>query len=141
MSGERAPAPALLTPRCAFGGSASQHLSTRQPPPSLPPGHVQVLPIKALGTLISLLTFWFICRMSFLLPASVRTLVVAKLGNWACRVCLFWLGFWRVSWIRVGLQGGTDGHASGSGSGGSNGKVGSDGDAPPVGIVSNHISW
>lgn len=93
---------------------------------------MQVLPIKLAGAMISLLSFWLCCRLSFLLPTSVRGKTVAKLGNWHCRTCLWWLGFWRVTWIRVGeQQQGSNGKAGGSGSG----------HAGAVGIVSNHISW
>ena len=64
-----------------------------------------VLPIKVLGTLGCVVSFWACCRLSFLLPAAVRSEVVAALGRWHCRCCLLWLGFWRVSWIRVGDAG------------------------------------
>jgi hypothetical protein len=93
---------------------------------------MQVVPIKSLGTLGSLLSFWLFCRLSFVLPASVRTEVVAAAGKVACRCCLWWLGFWRVSWVQVGVQ---DGH------GGSNGSINGSGAVPVVGIVSNHLSW
>lgn len=93
---------------------------------------VLVVPIKSLGTLGSLLSFWLFCRLSFVLPASVRTEVVAAAGKVACRCCLWWLGFWRVSWVQVGVQ---------DGRGGSNGSINGSGAVPVVGIVSNHLSW
>ena len=103
-----------------------------------------MLPIKLVGAVLALLSFWLCCRLSFLVPASKRPAVVAKLGNWHWRTCLFWCGFWRVTWIKVGQQdgdGGSGGAAkSGRGGGGSSGD-GGEGDAPAVGIVSNHISW
>jgi hypothetical protein len=85
---------------------------------------VLVVPIKVLGTLSCLLSFFVTCRLSFLLPASSRQDTIAALGKLHCRCCLFWLGFHRVSWIRVG------GAAEG-------------GAAAPVaaGIVSNHCGW
>ena len=110
--------------------------------------HPQVLPIKLTGALLALMSFWLCCRLSFLLPSSVRSDWVAKLGNWHCRVCLWWCGFWRVTWIKVGQQanGGDNagGAKAGSGGGGRGGKrsSGSSSEAmQPVGIVSNHISW
>ncbi|PRW57088.1 beach domain-containing [Chlorella sorokiniana] len=110
---------------------------------------VTVLPIKLTGALLALLSFWLCCWLSFLLPSSVRSDWVAKLGNWHCRVCLWWCGFWRVTWIKVGQQdgGGAGGKHSGAkaGSGGkggnSSGSSSDSGAAQPVGIVSNHISW
>lgn len=106
----------------------------------------QVLPIKLTGALLALMSFWLCCRLSFLLPASIRSVTVAKLGNWHCRVCLWWCGFWRVTWIKVGQRDG-DGSSpakggSGRGSkGGSSSSGGGEEQAQPVGIVSNHISW
>jgi 1-acyl-sn-glycerol-3-phosphate acyltransferase len=82
--------------------------------------------------MVSLLSFWLCCRLSFLLPSSVRTEAIAQLGKWHCRTCLWWLGFWRVTWIRVGQQ------ANGSSS---SSKGSSSNDVQAVGIVSNHISW
>lgn len=107
-----------------------------------------MLPIKLTGALLALLSFWACCRLSFLLPQSVRTDVVAKLGNWHCRTCLWWCGFWRVTWIKVGQQDGGGGGTGGAGDGKGGGKSGSKGGGgggeerrPAVGIVSNHISW
>lgn len=103
----------------------SPHVLAGVHTPSAAPS--QVLPIKLTGALLALLSFWLCCRLSFILPASVRTDVIAKLGNWHCRTCLWWCGFWRVSWIRVGQPEGGGGEGDGS--------------APAVGIVSNHMSW
>ena len=99
-----------------------------------------VLPIKVLGTLGCVVSFWACCRLSFLLPAAVRSEVVAALGRWHCRCCLLWLGFWRVSWIRVG----DDSAAAGPGLPSCGGNGGTGGGSPPaaaVGMIANHISW
>ena len=114
--------------------------------------HPQVLPIKLTGAILALMSFWLCCRLSFLLPASVRSDWVAKLGNWHCRVCLWWCGFWRVTWIKVGQQdnggdngGGDKAGRSGGGKGGKRSSSSSSSSSSeavqPVGIVSNHISW
>lgn len=110
---------------------------------------VTVLPIKLVGAMTALLSFWLCCRLSFLLPASVRNDVVARLGNWHCRACLWWLGFWRVTWIKVGEQqqqrqgrgGKAGGKAGGRGGGKAARSSGPAEGAAAVGIVSNHISW
>lgn len=107
-----------------------RELATR--PIELLPLCLQVMPIKLIGALGSVLTFWLCCRLCALLPARVGTNAIAQLGLVACRVCLWWLGFWRVTWIKVGQQGDV-----GSGGKGSD----STSKAPPVGIVSNHMSY
>ena len=60
-----------------------------------------LVPLKVVGTLACLLNFYVVCRLSLLLPSSVRTETVARLGYWHCRACLFCLGFVRVKWVRV----------------------------------------
>lgn len=132
----------LAVPKACF---CSDH------PPALlvPLPTCQVLPIKLVGAMTALLSFWLCCRLSFLLPASVRNDVVARLGNWHCRACLWWLGFWRVTWIKVGEQqqqrqgrgGKAGGKAGGRGGGKAARSSGPAEGAAAVGIVSNHISW
>lgn len=59
-----------------------------------------LFPIKALGLAISVISCWLVCQLAFLIPNQHRMAVVRKLGKWHCRVCLFFLGFVRITWVK-----------------------------------------
>jgi hypothetical protein len=82
-----------------------------------------LVPIKLLGALCCLVAYYCICRLSLLLPRSVKTDFIAAAGKVACRSCLFCLGFYKVEWIQV-EHGQKHGRRSN-----------------PVVIVSNHCGW
>lgn len=85
---------------------------------------VFIVPIKILGSLGCLVSFYVVIKLSvYLFPKSVRTDWVAALGKIHCRLCLFFIGFIKVRWIDLSPDG-----RSGKGGG-------------YVGIVSNHCSW
>lgn len=84
-----------------------------------------LVPLKALGTLICLLSYFAVIKASFLFPASVRSDWVATLGKIHCRALLFCLGFVRINWVKVGEDP----------------KTPLGGPVKAVGIVSNHSSW
>eukprot|EP00887_Chlorella_sp_A99_P007753 scaffold20.g7753.t1 len=92
-----------------------------------------VVPIKLVGAFGALLSFWLCCHLSRLLPPSYQSPVVAILGRAHTRVCLFFLGFVRLSWVRVAKDG-SDADSGGGAAGGSK-------HPRPVAIVSNHASW
>jgi lysophosphatidylcholine acyltransferase/lyso-PAF acetyltransferase len=87
-----------------------------------------LVPIKMLGALVCLLSYFLVIKASRLFPASVRSDWVAGLGKIHCRACLFCLGFVRIEWIRVSRDGAPVPLETPSG-------------PPAVGIVSNHSSW
>lgn len=89
---------------------------------------VFLVPIKLLGALVCLLSYFLVIKLSWLFPASVRSDWVAALGKIHCRACLFCLGFVRIKWIRVSREGAPVPLEAPSG-------------PPAVGIVSNHTSW
>jgi len=80
---------------------------------------ILVLPLKVLGALSCLVTFYTFCRLSVLIPEEKRSGAVAKAGKIACRLCLLSLGFISVTWIETGPRSSVE----------------------PVAIVSNHCSW
>ena len=82
---------------------------------------VFIVPIKILGSLGCLLSFYVVIKLSFLFPKSVRTDWVASLGKIHCRMCLLFIGFIKVRWIDL-----------------SDDRTGNE---DYVGIVSNHCSW
>jgi lysophosphatidylcholine acyltransferase/lyso-PAF acetyltransferase len=84
-----------------------------------------LVPFKAIGTLACLLSYFFVIKLSFLFPASVRSDWVAALGKIHCRACLFSLGFVRVKWIKIEADL----------------KQPLVAPIPAVGVISNHSSW
>lgn len=80
-----------------------------------------IVPIKVLGSLGCLVSFYIVIKLSFLFPKAVRTDWVAALGKIHCRMCLLFIGFIKVQWIDLSKNG--------------------ENDYNYVGIVSNHCSW
>jgi hypothetical protein len=62
---------------------------------------VFLVPLKSMGALACLMSFYIVVKLSVLLPLSVRADTVAFLGKLHCRGCLFSLGFVRIQWIVV----------------------------------------
>lgn len=85
---------------------------------------VLIVPFKALGALGALVSFWVVCRLSFVLPQRLRVPIVAELGKLHCRWCLFCLGFVWIKRVKVVPEGQ---------------KL--DPNARPTGYISNHASW
>lgn len=84
-----------------------------------------LVPLKLLGALICLLSYFAVIKASFLFPASVRSDWVAALGKIHCRACLFCLGFVQVKWVKAEQDNLPPLAAA----------------IPAVGIVSNHSTW
>ncbi len=87
---------------------------------------VTILPVKAIGTISCVASFFVVCKLMQLLPEQQRSAAVAAAGKAFCRACLLCIGFTRVRWLSV-----TDPANSNSAA------------ARPhaAGIVSNHCSW
>ena len=84
-----------------------------------------LVPLKCVGSLICLLSYFTVIKLSFVFPESVRSEWVAAFGKIHCRACLFCLGFVHIKWVKVGED--------------PTSPLG--GPVKPVGIVSNHSSW
>lgn len=82
------------------------------------------VPLKSAAVLLLLLSYYFLIKLSELLPTRWRSDFAAFTGKIHCRACLFCLGFIRVRWVSV------DPNPQ---------KVSSP--SPLIGIVSNHCSW
>jgi hypothetical protein len=85
---------------------------------------VFVVPFKVIFALLTLVSYYLVVRLSFLYPALRRSDWLAALGKVHCRVCLFFIGFTRISWVSVAPESLT-------------GKT----EASPAAIISNHSSW
>ena len=83
-----------------------------------------ILPLKVVGAASCIIGFYLVCRLSEVLPASVRLPLTTMLGKFFSRLCLLCIGFANIKWVRVG-QAAWDRRKS---------------DCPAVGIVSNHCS-
>ena len=94
-----------------------------------------VVPIKLIGSMACLLSFYVVTKLSFLLPVSVKNDWVAALGRVHCRACLFFIGFVRVRWITMDDVSGADTMNMNTK------KKAKRKQQPIAGIVSNHCSW
>ena len=94
---------------------------------------VTVVPLKTLGSLLCLVTFYVICRISDLLPKHIRDQVVPRTGKVCCRALLLCIGFLHVRWRQIHVDLPRDGQHP------TNGDI--DRTTPAIGIVSNHVGW
>ena len=85
---------------------------------------VTILPLKVIGAASCIIGFYLLCRLSEVMPASMRLPVIALLGKLFSRLCLLFIGFANIKWVKVA-------HAAWDRS---------EGDCPAAGIVSNHCS-
>ena len=85
---------------------------------------VTTLPLKVIGAASCIIGFYLVCRLSEVLPASIKMPVTALLGKFFSRLCLLSIGFASIKRVKVG-------HAAWDRS---------KGDGPAAGIVSNHCS-
>lgn len=92
-----------------------------------------IVPIKILGSLGCLVSFYLVTKLSFVFPPAVRSDWVATLGKLHCRMCLLFIGFIKVTWIDLSGQEGKTSHDKSRVGGGKKNDY--------VGIVSNHCSW
>lgn len=95
---------------------------------------ITVVPLKLIGALACLTTFYTICRLSAALPRHQQAAFVPFCGKLACRACLFCLGFVHIRWIRADKRNQTDAQSFTAAT-----RVSPD--IPAVAIVSNHCSW
>lgn len=58
-----------------------------------------VLPLKLLGFILTVSSYYVICKLAFLIPANARMPVIVALGRFHCRLSLLWLGFVSVKWV------------------------------------------
>ena len=85
---------------------------------------VTILPLKVVAAASCIISFYLVCRVSEVLPASIRLPGIAFLGKLFSRLCLLSIGFANIKWVRVG-RAAWDRRR---------------GDCPAAGIVSNHCS-
>ena len=85
---------------------------------------VTILPLKVVGAASCIIGFHLVCRLSEVLPASMRLPVTVLLGKLFSRICLLFVGFINIKWVTVG-QAAWDRRKS---------------DCPAVAVVSNHCS-
>ena len=86
---------------------------------------ILLAPLKAIGALFCLISYFLCVKASILFPPSLRVAWVAKLGKIHCRAALFCFGFVRIRWIKV-----QDETAEGT-----------EPKPAAVAYVSNHVSW
>lgn len=90
-----------------------------------------VVPLRFLGCLACVAFVWTVCRLSFFVPPEKRQEVLVKSSKRLVRVCLLFLGFTKISWVKV-----TDFQYRE----GENGSKAT-GEPEAAAIVSNHVSW
>ena len=95
---------------------------------------ITVVPLKTLGSLVCLTTFFVICRLSAALPRHQQAALVPFCGKLACRACLFCLGFFHIRWVRADEH-----NRTGTQSFTAAQRVSPD--VPAMAIVSNHCGW
>ena len=95
---------------------------------------ITVVPLKLIGALMCLTTFYTICRLSAYLPSQQRAEFVPFCGKLACRACLFCLGFIHIHWVRADAQNQGDTQSFSAAR-----RVSPE--SPAVAIVSNHCGW
>lgn len=86
---------------------------------------ITAVPLKVLGTVSCILGFYAACRILQILPERTREFLVPFLGKTYTRLCLFCIGFMKVSWVHLPRA---DWDVP-------------RGEAQAAGIVSNHCSW
>lgn len=106
-------------------------------------GVIFLLPIKALGALGCLLSYWVFCRLSWLVPSQRRGAALAAVGRLHCRACLFCIGFLRVRWVRLPAGVTAKDAESGRVSPEAAAAAAEEAPVPPGcgGVVASHASW